>query len=87
MLCCVASILTMATLPAWRNRFRKALGVLGIGAIAAMLSVPIGLHLGHYQARAAESGRDLLAEILAQPLCTGAPPPAMTAKREISTLL
>lgn len=73
----------MTALPAWRGWFRNTLGFLGFGLIAVLLSVPVGSHFDHYQARADENGRDLLTEILAQPLCTGTPPPVTTAKREI----
>jgi hypothetical protein len=76
MLCCALSALAVAAAPWWRrfvpaDRARPA--ALGLAAAAALLSVTVFEHAGHYAARAAASDRTLLAEILAQPLCTGEP--------------
>ena len=68
MLCCTLASIAGATLA--RGSHRRALAltvvVLGTGLLVAA-------HLDHYATRAAAHERDLLAEILAQPICTGAP--------------
>ncbi|MEX0838758.1 MAG: hypothetical protein WD034_04435 [Parvibaculum sp.] len=73
----------MTALPAWWSHIRGVLGLFGVAAVAVGLSVLVGQHLDHYLTRANENGRTVIAEILAQPLCTGTPPPVTTAKREI----
>lgn len=87
MLCCVASILAMTALPAWWSHIRGALGLFGVAAVAVGLSVLVGQHLDHYLARANENGRTVVAEILAQPLCSGAPLSVTAAKHETTSHL
>lgn len=81
MLCCVASVLTVAALPAWRAWLLNALGIYGI-ALAVAFSIPAVLHFNHYLARAEANDRALLAEILARPICTGAASPVTSASTE-----
>jgi len=87
MLCCVASILAMTALPAWWSHIRGVLGLFGVAAVAIGISLLAGQHLDHYLARADENGRTIVAEILAQPLCSGAPPSVTAVKRETTSHL
>lgn len=70
MICC--TLITAAAtgiMPsvAARRHGRRLAPALGVAALASVLTV----HMPHYAARAASNERTLLAEIAAQPLCTG----------------
>lgn len=80
MLCCSLGAFVMATMPMWRTWSRtwlkSALGYAPIttaAAFAIALWMFVAQHLDHYLERAQANDRSLLAEIMAQPLCTGAP--------------
>lgn len=78
MLCCVIGATVIATgaisMPAaprifaWRKA-GVAAAVLALAGTAAFAAH----HLDHYAARAAANNRDIMAEIHAMPLCSGAP--------------
>lgn len=85
MLCCglAACTLAAAALPRSRGRRGAAVGarrlLLASAAAAAAAALTLGLgagvaiHLDHHRLRAEQSQRSLLAQILAAPLCGGAP--------------
>jgi len=79
MLCCALGVATAGQLgAAWRIRSRR--NVLPVAAIAAVIAgTTAGAHASHYAARAERNGRGLLAEIVAAPLCTGAPQPRIAS--------
>lgn len=79
-MCCALGALIIAVMTAWRRLLKAASGwhrrlrwgaafaaalILGVGAAAA------AQHLGHYAARAETNQRGILAEMLAQPICSG----------------
>jgi len=81
-MCCVLTALVLAVMAAWRRLLRAASGwhrgLRWAAAVAAALAVGIGAaaaaqHLGHYAARAEINRRGVLAEMLAQPICSGNP--------------
>jgi hypothetical protein len=53
--------------PRWRMALLGAMLVAGLAVAPAVAE-----HAGHYAARAAANERSVLAELLAQPLCSGA---------------
>lgn len=76
MLCCSLGAFVMATMPMWRAWLKSALGYAPIttaAAFAVALWMFVAQHLDHYLDRAQANDRGLIAEILAQPLCTGTP--------------
>jgi hypothetical protein len=76
MICCSVGVVTLAAGLARRRqlarRFGVALPLLSIAVLAAA-GLFLGQHAGHYAERARLNQRDLLAEVLAAPLCSGAP--------------
>ena len=77
MVCCTMGGLAIAAALAARAkratavRFTPAFGLAAAGLLGSALAA---WHLGHYVERARSSERTLLAEILAQPVCSGPPP-------------
>jgi uncharacterized iron-regulated membrane protein len=84
MACCALGALMVATALMWWKRLSAAMSLRtreqlswapAVTVIAASLAISgftIG-HLDHYVERARANERALLAEIMAQPICTGAP--------------
>jgi hypothetical protein len=76
MICCSVGVVTLATGLARRRQLARRLGValplLSIALLGAA-SLFLGQHAGHYAERARLNQRDLLAEVLAATLCSGAP--------------
>lgn len=77
MLCCTIGATMIATGTASAASLHRAGTRRMIAAAALGLTVSGGgfiwHHLDHYAARAEANGRDIIAEIRAMPLCTGAP--------------
>ena len=82
-MCCAIGALLIATIAAWRRWFKTASRwrpyvrwTAGIAAALALgaSSVIAAQHVGHYAKRAEINGRSVLAEILAQPICSGDAP-------------
>lgn len=78
MLCCALGLLALLTGASARG-LRALLGawpvaVLAGGAVTT-LAVAVPHHLEHYRQRAQAHDTTVLAEIVAAPLCTGAPDP------------
>jgi len=72
MCCFIGAILAGSFLARWWRDRRTQMPRLGLVALAAGLALAGGLaawHLPHYAARAATNERDLLAEIIAEPIC------------------
>jgi hypothetical protein len=75
MMCCSLGAFVMATMPMWRTWMRSAIGyapTMTAAALAVIAWMIVVQHLDHYLDRAQANGRGLLAEIMAQPICTGA---------------
>ena len=76
MLCCALGLLALMTGASARG-LRALLGAWPVaivaGGSATALAVLIPHHLEHYRDRAQAHDRTVLAEIVAAPLCTGAP--------------
>jgi hypothetical protein len=81
-MCCLIGALLVAMIAAWRRAIKAAIDWQPRARLAAAASAVIALaagaapaerHLDHYAARAQVSGRGMLAEIWAQPLCSGSP--------------
>ena len=80
MLCCLLAALSAGNLAAVARIAVRLAGertgamavalAAGLGGLAALSPFVIE-HAGHYAQRAADHERSILAEILAQPLCTG----------------
>lgn len=79
-MCCALTALLFAVMAAWRRLWRAASGwhhgVRWGAVVGTALAVGIGTaaaaqHLGHYVARAEINQRSILAEMLAQPICSG----------------
>jgi thiol:disulfide interchange protein len=80
-MCCALAALLFAALAAWQRLSRTALhwrprarwvaAALALAVATAAGSALAAHHLGHYEARAAANDRSLLAEIWAQPICSG----------------
>lgn len=92
MICCAAGLAAALTAPVWARRFLLSLGRTGL---AAAMVVPLVLaffaaeHLTHYMARAEANGHSLLAEIAAQPICSGSGPrtlPLTTAQDGVTPI-
>jgi hypothetical protein len=75
MMCCSLGAFVMATMPMWRTWLKATIGyaptmtTAGLAVVAWMF---LAQHLEHYLDRAQANERGLLAEIVAQPICTGA---------------
>jgi len=78
MLCCALGLLALLTGASARG-LKAVLGAWPVAAVAATatasLAVLAPLHLSHYRERAQAQGRTVIAEIVAAPLCSGAPRP------------
>ena len=76
MICCSLGAVALAAGLARRRQLARRLGIalplLSIALLGAA-GLLLGQHAGHYAERARLNQRDLLAEILAAPLCSGAP--------------
>ena len=76
MLCCALGLLALLTGASARG-LRALLGAwpmaMMAGGAATVLAILIPHHLEHYRERASAHDRTVLAEIIAAPLCTGAP--------------
>jgi hypothetical protein len=76
MICCSIGALTLAAGLARRRQLARRLGlalpILSIAMLGAA-GLLLGQHASHYAERARLNQRDLLAEVLAAPLCSGAP--------------
>ncbi len=80
-MCCALGALLIALITAWRTRFRALLGWwprarLAVTFVATAITLIAGSalaaqHFSHYVARAHVNERGILAEILAQPICSG----------------
>lgn len=79
-MCCALTALVFAVMATWRRLLKAASGchrgLRWFGAFAAALAVGVGTaaaaqHLGHYATRAETNQRGILAEMLAQPICSG----------------
>jgi hypothetical protein len=84
MLCCAVSALAAVAMPMWRTRIAAAFGTAGIVALVAVSAAFAGLavqHAGHYAGRAHANERTILAEILAQPICSGVQSEAVVSQR------
>ena len=75
MLCCGigAAAVVSAALSGKQVLRSRRLRLAVFGGAAALLAAYSGAHLGHYLARAQANERTLLAEIMAQPICSGSP--------------
>lgn len=82
MICCSLGAVALAAGLARRRQLARRLGIavplLSIAFLGAA-GLLLGQHAGHYAERARLNQRDLLAEILAAPLCSGAPTAAAEA--------
>ena len=89
MMCCGIGLMTIATAVVCRKRWRPAVPRTSLAATLAAVAASITLsalgaqHFGHYLERARANERSLLAEIMAQPVCTGSP--AVSLARAAST--
>ena len=76
MLCCVLGLLALLTGASARG-LKALIGAWPVGVIAggaaATLAILAPYHLDHYRERARSHDRSVMAEILAAPLCVGAP--------------
>ena len=76
MLCCALGLLALLTGTSARG-LRAVLGAWPMAAIAGgaatALAILIPHHIEHYRERSRAHDRTVLAEIVAAPLCTGAP--------------
>lgn len=76
MLCCALGLLALLTGASARG-LRALLGAWPVamvaGGAATALAILIPHHIEHYRERARAHDRTVLAEIVAAPLCTGAP--------------
>lgn len=79
MMCCSLGAFVMATMPMWRTWWRTWLkSTIGYAPAMTTATLAVALwmllvqHLDHYLDRAQANDRNLLAEIVAQPICTGA---------------
>lgn len=80
-MCCAVGALFIALITTWRTRFKTVFGwwprarvAVGFGTAAIVLIAGSALaaeHFSHYVARAQANQRGVLAEILAQPICSG----------------
>jgi hypothetical protein len=80
-MCCALGALFIALITAWRTRFKTVFGwrpraraAVGFSTAAIVLIAGSALaaeHFSHYVARAEANERGVLAEILAQPICSG----------------
>jgi hypothetical protein len=80
-MCCALAALLIGTLAAWRRWSAAALGwrprlrraaACAAAAIALIAGVALAAeHADHYAARAEANGHSVLAEIWAQPICSG----------------
>jgi hypothetical protein len=81
MLCCVLGLLALLTGASARG-LKALIGAWPVamiaGGAAAALAVLAPYHLDHYRERARSHDRSVMAEILASPLCVGAPKIAST---------
>ncbi len=92
MMCCSLGAFVMATMPMWRTWWRTWLTsttgyapTLTTAALAVVAWMFVAQHLDHYLDRAQANDHGLLAEIMAQPICTGAqttPIATVTGKTE-----
>ena len=77
MMCRGISALAIAAAALWRKRRQSPVPRTSSARTAAVMASGIVLlalgatHLGHYLERARSNERSLLAEIMAQPICTG----------------
>ncbi len=78
MLCCALGLLALLTGASARG-LRALLGAWPVamlaGSAVTTLAVVVPHHLEHYRQRAQLHDRTVLAELIAAPLCTGAPDP------------
>ncbi len=79
MMCCSLGAFVMATMPMWRTWWhtwlKSTVGYtprMTTAALAVVAWMFVAQHLEHYLDRAQANDRGLLAEIMAQPVCTGA---------------
>lgn len=86
MMCCSVGAFVMATMPMWRTWWRTWLAsttdyapTITRAALAVAAWMVVAQHLDHYLDRAQANDRGLLAEIMAQPICTGTPPVSQTS--------
>ena len=80
-MCCALAALLLAALAAWRRisrtafdwrpRVRWVAAALALAIATGAGSALAAHHLSHYEARATANDRSLLAEIWAQPICSG----------------
>jgi hypothetical protein len=70
MLCCTLAGIAGAAAGATTRHLKLMLAAAALGPLLLA-----AWHLDHYAARAQANERDLLAEILAAPICTGSPIP------------
>lgn len=93
MMCCSLGAFVMATMPMWRTWWRMWMkATLGYAptmtatALAVIAWMIVAQHLDHYLARAEDNDRSLLAEIMAQPICTGGQPAPVTALADTNSI-
>jgi hypothetical protein len=82
-MCCALGALLIALITAWRTRFKtvlcwwpRARAATAFSAATIVLVAGSALaaeHVSHYVARAHANDRTVLAEILAQPICSSSP--------------
>jgi hypothetical protein len=70
MLCCTLAVIAGATAGGITRRLKLMLAAAALGPLLLA-----AWHLDHFAARAQANERDLLAEILAAPICIGTPIP------------
>jgi hypothetical protein len=89
MMCCSLGAFVMATMPMWRTWLKSTIGyapAMTTAALAVIAWMFLAQHLTHYLDRAQANDRSLLAEIVAQPICTGAQTtPVASLSRETET--
>jgi hypothetical protein len=75
MMCCSLGAFVMATMPMWRTWLKSTIGyapTMTAAALAVVAWMFVAQHLTHYLDRAQANDRSLLAEVMAQPICSGA---------------
>ena len=89
MICCGIGAVAIATAGMWRWPWKLTGARTSLAASLAVVAASITLlalgaqHFGHYVGRARANERSLVAEIMAQPICTGRPDSRLSKEGDI----